>query len=132
MKVTIDDMCSGEGELAGAIIARLPLRSLGRLALASSVWAAEISKALVSPQQWERYHNILTEIKSLVPSECDSDPQLLLGLVEEADQLCGRLDVTAIDNLRAGRPFAFPNPGKRPAYTFGGRPCFRAVYARTA
>ena len=119
--LTLDDMCVGEGELAQMIISALPLRAIARLALTSSLWARLITTALTSSQAFERYESLLTKIEKLVPSEVDAQPNLLLALAEEAHQLCGKLDATALENLRAGRRFAFPC---RDPMINHDRPCF--------
>lgn len=115
-------MLVGDGELAQHILSWLSLRALARLAIADSLWAAEVAAALLAPQRWERYHDLLLRLKGLAPS--DSSPRQLVVLVDEIDSLCGRLDVQALADLRAGRPFVYPPCVPTSMYSFPQRPCF--------
>ena len=123
-KVMLNDMLAGEGELAQHIISWLPLRVLARLALVSSPWSAEVVKGVLLLQRWERYHNILAQIKALVPMECDFNRQQLVTLVDSIDRFNGPLDAEALANLRAGRPFAFPPSKQRSVFEDEHVPCF--------
>ena len=101
-------MLAGEGELAQNILSHLPLRALARLALTNSSWASEAGAALLAPQRWDRYHELLCRMKALVPSESDEDPEQLIGLVAEIERTCGQLDAQAWEILALKRPFKYP------------------------